>query len=112
MLLGPRREIMPEANQVRSMFARIAGSYDFLNHALSLGIDRRWRRRVVARAGELASGVVIDACCGTGDLSLEFAGRGVSNGSHLPWHSGQKNSDLPPAIPTVRTHSWQKAKWQ
>ena len=78
MLLGPRREIMPEANQVRSMFARIAGSYDFLNHALSLGIDRRWRRRVVARAGELASGVVIDACCGTGDLSLEFAGRGAT----------------------------------
>ena len=68
---------MPEANQVRSMFARIAGSYDFLNHALSLGIDRRWRRRVVELAGELAGGVVVDACCGTGDLGLEFASRGA-----------------------------------
>jgi demethylmenaquinone methyltransferase/2-methoxy-6-polyprenyl-1,4-benzoquinol methylase len=27
------------------MFASIAGRYDFLNHALSLGLDRRWRRR-------------------------------------------------------------------
>ena len=68
---------MPEATQVRSMFARIAGSYDFLNHALSAGIDRRWRRRVVERAGAGAGGVVVDACCGTGDLGLEFARQGA-----------------------------------
>ncbi len=60
------------------MFARIAGSYDFLNHALSAGIDRRWRRRVVERAGETAGEVVIDACCGTGDLGLEFARSGAT----------------------------------
>jgi demethylmenaquinone methyltransferase/2-methoxy-6-polyprenyl-1,4-benzoquinol methylase len=59
------------------MFARIAGSYDLLNHLLSAGIDRRWRRRVVACAGELASGQVLDACCGTGDLGLEFARAGA-----------------------------------
>lgn len=68
---------MPEATQVRSMFARIAGSYDFLNHALSAGVDRRWRRRAVERAGAAASGLVVDACCGTGDLGLEFARRGA-----------------------------------
>lgn len=59
------------------MFARIAGSYDFLNHALSAGVDRRWRRRVVERAGAAAPGLVVDACCGTGDLGLEFARRGA-----------------------------------
>ncbi|MCL4141362.1 UNVERIFIED_CONTAM: hypothetical protein GTU68_051238, partial [Idotea baltica] len=59
------------------MFARIAGSYDFLNHLLSAGIDRRWRKRVVARAGPLASGTVVDACCGTGDLGIEFAKSGA-----------------------------------
>ncbi|MCB9915691.1 MAG: ubiquinone/menaquinone biosynthesis methyltransferase [Planctomycetes bacterium] len=69
---------MPEAARVRSMFARIAGRYDLLNHLLSAGIDRRWRRRAVARAGALASGTVIDACCGTGDLGLEFARRGAT----------------------------------
>lgn len=69
---------MPEATQVRSMFARIASSYDLLNHLLSAGIDRRWRRRVVQRAGELARGKVVDACCGTGDLGLEFARGGAT----------------------------------
>ena len=59
------------------MFARIAGSYDFLNHLLSAGIDRRWRRQVVKRAGALAKGTVVDACCGTGDLGLEFAKSGA-----------------------------------
>jgi len=59
------------------MFARIAGTYDVLNHTLSLGIDRRWRRRVVERAGELDGRLVVDACCGTGDLGIEFAKRGA-----------------------------------
>lgn len=59
------------------MFAKIAGSYDLLNHLLSAGIDRRWRKRVVERAGELRSGTVVDACCGTGDLGLEFARKGA-----------------------------------
>lgn len=59
------------------MFARIAGSYDFLNHALSVGIDKRWRRKAVERAGEDVQ-VVVDACCGTGDLGLEFAKGGAT----------------------------------
>ncbi len=59
------------------MFARIAGSYDLLNHILSLGIDRRWRKRVVALAAERAGGTVVDACCGTGDLGLEFTRQGA-----------------------------------
>jgi demethylmenaquinone methyltransferase/2-methoxy-6-polyprenyl-1,4-benzoquinol methylase len=59
------------------MFARIAGSYDLLNHLLSVGIDRRWRKRVVLRAGDLGRGTVVDACCGTGDLGLEFAKGGA-----------------------------------
>ncbi len=59
------------------MFARIAGTYDLLNHTLSLGIDRRWRRRVVDRAGDLEGRLVVDACCGTGDLGVEFARRGA-----------------------------------
>jgi demethylmenaquinone methyltransferase/2-methoxy-6-polyprenyl-1,4-benzoquinol methylase len=77
LVLYPLRA-MPEAQQVRSMFARIAGSYDFLNHTLSVGIDRRWRKRAVELAGDGATGVVVDACCGTGDLGIEFAGRGAT----------------------------------
>jgi demethylmenaquinone methyltransferase/2-methoxy-6-polyprenyl-1,4-benzoquinol methylase len=68
---------MPDPREVRSMFARIAGRYDLLNHVLSAGIDRRWRRRTVREAGELAGGCVVDVCCGTGDLTLEFARAGA-----------------------------------
>src|SRR5882672_3747015 len=69
---------MPEASQVRAMFARIAGRYDLLNRVLSLGIDQRWRARVVRRAGpELRGRKVVDVCCGTGDLALAFARAGA-----------------------------------
>ena len=68
---------MPEPTQVRSMFSRIAGIYDLLNRVLSLGIDRRWRRKTVQRAGDVKDALVVDACCGTGDLSLEFARSGA-----------------------------------
>lgn len=59
------------------MFSRIAGIYDLLNRVLSLGVDRRWRRRTVRRAGDVSRSVVVDACCGTGDLSVEFARAGA-----------------------------------
>jgi len=52
------------------MFDEIAPRYDFLNHFLSLGIDRRWRKRAI-RSLQLAGGeVVLDLCCGTGDLAI------------------------------------------
>lgn len=59
------------------MFARIAGRYDLLNRVLSAGIDRRWRRRAVRRAGELRGALVVDVCCGTGDLALGFEAAGA-----------------------------------
>lgn len=68
---------MPDPVEVRSMFARIAGRYDLLNRTLSLGIDQRWRKTVVERAGELEGRTVLDVCCGTGDLALAFAARGA-----------------------------------
>lgn len=63
------------ARAVRDMFAGIAGKYDFLNHFLSLNIDRRWRRLVSARLRETldrVDAIVLDVACGTGDLSLEL----------------------------------------
>lgn len=72
---------MPDPVQVRSMFGRIARRYDLLNRVLSAGIDQRWRRRTVAKArsllGTLEESTVLDSCCGTGDLSLAFAGTGA-----------------------------------
>lgn len=69
-----RRE---HAQRVRAMFSGIAARYDLLNHLLSAGIDRRWRK-LVARRLESAVGRgarVLDVACGTGDLSLTIAER-------------------------------------
>lgn len=65
------------AEWVRGMFGRIAPRYDLLNHLLSLGIDRYWRRRAVARLAPLLlpDSRVLDLCCGTGDLLLSLEAR-------------------------------------
>lgn len=51
------------------MFDRIAPVYDFMNHAMTAGLDRRWRR-LTAEAVVTPGDRVLDACCGTGDLAL------------------------------------------
>lgn len=65
------------------LFSRIALKYDFLNHLLSLNIDKRWRRKLVKCAGVSAKGGsafvrkpgerILDVCTGTGDIAIRFA---------------------------------------
>lgn len=57
--------------QVAKMFDNIAGSYDFLNHFLSLGIDILWRKRAVREIGKISPKTILDIATGTGDLALE-----------------------------------------
>jgi demethylmenaquinone methyltransferase/2-methoxy-6-polyprenyl-1,4-benzoquinol methylase len=56
-------------DDVRTMFDRIAPVYDAMNRAMTLGLDRRWRR-LTAQAAVRPGDKVLDACCGTGDLAL------------------------------------------
>ncbi len=66
---------LEHARAVREMFSGIAGKYDFLNHFLSVNIDKRWRRKVSAKLKDVLenpSALVLDVACGTGDLSLEL----------------------------------------
>jgi demethylmenaquinone methyltransferase / 2-methoxy-6-polyprenyl-1,4-benzoquinol methylase len=57
------------ANEVRSMFDRIAPVYDLMNRVMTAGLDLRWRR-ITAEAVVRPGDHVLDACCGTGDLAV------------------------------------------
>ncbi len=54
------------------MFGEIAGRYDFLNHLLSLNVDKYWRWRAVRKAPPTGDAPVLDVCAGTGDLALAY----------------------------------------
>lgn len=63
------------SRKVREMFTEIAPRYDLLNHLLSLQLDRLWRARAAKRLSHVLdrpNAVVLDLCCGTGDLALAF----------------------------------------
>jgi demethylmenaquinone methyltransferase/2-methoxy-6-polyprenyl-1,4-benzoquinol methylase len=72
---GARNEA-EASRQVRDMFTRIAPRYDLLNHLLSAQMDRLWRARTARELKpilERPDAVVLDLCCGTGDLTLSLA---------------------------------------
>jgi demethylmenaquinone methyltransferase / 2-methoxy-6-polyprenyl-1,4-benzoquinol methylase len=76
----PSRDSAQFAEQVNRMFDRVAGRYDLLNSLMSAGLHHRWRERA-ADIADLAPGdSALDVCCGTGDLTLELAGRVAPRG--------------------------------
>lgn len=57
--------------QVATMFNNISKKYDFLNHFLSFGIDRIWRRRAISNLKTLKPRTILDVATGTGDFAFE-----------------------------------------
>jgi demethylmenaquinone methyltransferase/2-methoxy-6-polyprenyl-1,4-benzoquinol methylase len=66
------------AAKVNALFATIARRYDLINDLQSLGLHRRWKRRV-AELGAPRPGIcALDLCCGTGDIAFALAARRAS----------------------------------
>lgn len=59
--------------QVQAMFNDIAGRYDLLNHLLSLGIDRGWRKKLVKLMARDHPRRILDLATGTADLAIAAA---------------------------------------
>jgi demethylmenaquinone methyltransferase/2-methoxy-6-polyprenyl-1,4-benzoquinol methylase len=62
-----------KAGYVRETFNSIAGRYDLMNTLMSLGMDKRWRRKVAEICRARPGMAVLDVCCGTGMLTRELA---------------------------------------
>lgn len=66
----PYSESGSKKEQVEKMFDNISGYYDFLNHFLSMGIDKGWRRKVVKMMAEKNPSKIMDMATGTADLAI------------------------------------------
>lgn len=59
-----------KGEQVQRMFDKIAHSYDLLNHLLSMGIDKKWRKAAINSLRPFKPRTILDVATGTGDFAL------------------------------------------
>jgi demethylmenaquinone methyltransferase/2-methoxy-6-polyprenyl-1,4-benzoquinol methylase len=76
---GSRQNVDKRPSRVAGMFDAIAARYDILNHLLSAGLDRGWRRRAIRSLGLQGGEVVVDVCTGTADLAIAAASGGAGS---------------------------------
>ena len=69
-VVKPYNTEQSKKEEVTSMFDNIAHRYDFMNHFLSLGIDRIWRRKAVHSLKAIEPKVILDIATGTGDFAI------------------------------------------
>ena len=76
LIPNPESLIPPakDASRISGMFDAIAERYDFLNHLLSAGLDKRWRRQAIEVLQLTGRETVLDLCTGTADRALRHGG--------------------------------------
>ena len=63
-------ESSSKKEEVAEMFNNISKRYDFLNHLLSLGIDKIWRKKAIKILGDVSPKKILDIATGTGDFAI------------------------------------------
>ena len=74
-VIKPYNQNESKGSQVEKMFDNIAPTYDRLNHTLSLGIDRRWRKHAIDSLKAFSPQTILDIATGTGDFAIMAAER-------------------------------------
>lgn len=67
----PYNDTEKKSIQVERMFDEIAANYDTLNHTLSMGIDKSWRKKGILSLKSLQPRKILDIATGTGDLAID-----------------------------------------
>lgn len=60
---------------IRSVFNKVAPRYDLMNDAMSFGIHRLWKRKLVKLAKPLPNQIIVDLAGGTGDVAIKMSRR-------------------------------------
>ena len=71
MKVVPYNEETSKKEQVARMFNNISHRYDFLNHFLSLGIDKLWRKQAINLLRSRGPKLILDVATGTGDFAIQ-----------------------------------------
>jgi len=76
MFFSQVKQIVLSKMSLKPMFAAVAKRYDLLNHIITFGLDKVWRE---ACCKKCTSGkVILDLCCGTGDLTIGISKNSAS----------------------------------
>ena len=62
-----------QCGPLQDMFTAIPRRYDLVNHVITWGLDKRWRRKAARECLTSLPAKVLDLCCGTGDLAINIA---------------------------------------
>lgn len=71
--ITPYRDERHKSEQVKEMFDSIAPAYDFMNRAMTMGIDKIWRAHAVKLMARAGCRRILDVATGTGDLAINLA---------------------------------------
>ncbi len=65
--------MVTEKKPLHSIFTAVPGRYDLINRIFTWGLDERWRLKAARLCLETQPKMILDLCCGTGDLAIRLA---------------------------------------